>query len=312
MLKFLIYIIGKYEKIYSLFPKCKQYMKDEASTFTSSYNNECSQIKVKFSDITDSNVLNICHKSINFLFQIFTSPDDSLKNVAVQYLYYWINQKEQTKVVDITRINEFYKELISIVKKNILSFEYYNIYLEYDIDDLQIINDIYNIITSIKNIIQSDNINCDGKEKHCAKECEERYNRLYNICKDKHNTDLCNELKNIRKKLHDHNIINKYNISIPEMISYLERQDIILPILIPIVITLLVSCLLFYIYKVNNKYIYLPNNEIFTPHGTLLQYAVKSIRNKFKNTYKVLDTKHSYENYDNSWETGYNVLYNSA
>ncbi|GAW84472.1 variable surface protein [Plasmodium gonderi] len=198
--------------------------------------------------------------------------------------------KKQTNGEHNTRINEFYEELISKAKENIFNSPSLSNYLEYNIVDLEIINDLYNVKTLINYIKSSDSTNCNGNIKECAIECAKRYNRLYIICKDKYNPDLYDELENIRNELYFHNIINEYHLSLPEMLSYLERQNIIVPILIPIVITLL-----------------------FTPHGTYLQYAVKSIRNKFKNTYKVLDTKHSYENYDNnSWKRGYNVLYNSA
>ncbi|GAW84109.1 variable surface protein [Plasmodium gonderi] len=280
-----------YEKVYSLFPECEKFMREEQIFFNNNWETYCEEFEDNYSDILAPSVSNICSKSIEYLFQIFTSTENSsLKNVAVQYLYYWINQKKQTNEEDNTGINKFYEKLILNAKEKDIEFlKHYNNYLKYNIEDLEIINDLYNIKTLINNI-SSNSRNPTGNEKNFAKECEKRYNRLYKICENTHNADLCDEFKNIRKKLRDHNIINKYHISIPEMLSYLEKQNIIVPILIPIVITLL-----------------------FTPHGSYLKYAVKSIRNKFKNTYKKLDTMHSYENYDNnSWKRGYDVLYNSA
>ncbi|GAW84228.1 variable surface protein [Plasmodium gonderi] len=291
---------SRYESAYSLFPQCEKVMQQENSSVRNKWNEYCDPIKELYSDIIDSNDSNICYESIEFLFSIFILEENSsLKNVAVQYLYYWINQKKQTNGEHNTRINEFYEELISKAKENIFNSPPLSNYLEYNMVDLEIINDLYIIKTLIDNII-SDSTNYNSNKEESAKECEERYKRLHNICTNKYKLDLCDELKNIRKELHDHNIINKYHISIPDMLSYFERQNIVVTILIPIIITLLASFVLFYIHK-------------FTPYGSNIQYSVKRVKNIFKNTDKELDTKYSYDKYDNnSWNKGYNVLYNSA
>ncbi|GAW84250.1 variable surface protein [Plasmodium gonderi] len=189
----------------------------------------------------------VCRQSKSYLNDIYHNKDNTLKEVACKYLYFWIYDKHFKNKYS-THIQTIYEELIEKSGYSNNMCQNYKI-IEFTDVDLIKIKSFYDMYT------------CHYKIK----------NNDISYKQD----EFCHALKKI---IEEHNIQMEPKDCGKTITKQLTREsnNIKVPIIITTLVTLLISYSLLYVYKVNYDIIYL------TKHCTWFQSAIKIINNKLK------------------------------
>ncbi|GAW82025.1 variable surface protein [Plasmodium gonderi] len=297
----------------SHFPEYKKFMEGDVIENYATHNSISNEIKNKRQNLKYFKVIeNICDKLVAYLFKIH----DELGNASrikegLIYLYYWMYKNYQKTGKDSNYIKEIYNELIK---------EYYETgigKLFKPTPDINIFDelwikpeDISDWFTKFKDIEKCTLMSLS--EEHtckCVHECYRTYIEKINTCKNYVKPNSCNILENIRTLYSNINkIIDKcINVNCKKSpinnefnsLSPPPRTNMAALIIIPTLIILIIPLLSSILYK-------------FIPYNSCLRYGIKKIINMWNNAKNVWIFMETSEKFNNiSWNTKYNVLYNS-
>ncbi|KMZ77225.1 hypothetical protein PVIIG_05884 [Plasmodium vivax India VII] len=217
--------------------------------------NVYTKVKAQY-DVIDESFITHCNKYSEYLKYIEDNYDGNINNMAkgIIYLYCWLYDKELHK-------DKYHNNRINIYKKLLEEYdviEYasnipniFRTYLNENIEEnLKNLYDLYYKFDKFRKDKKCSDDNCK-----CAEECYISYNKYIKDCNKPNNADFCNGLEEFRAQ---YNNYTSNDFKCKEDYKYLPPAinfDISL-ILIPIIATLIISSLLFVLYKVIILYIY--------------------------------------------------------
>ncbi|KMZ82955.1 hypothetical protein PVIIG_05250 [Plasmodium vivax India VII] len=198
----------------------------------------------QYSEIDDSFESN-CNKAIAYLKYLeeqYQGEIDTAKGII--YVYCWLYDVEFNKA-------QYNKNGINIYKKFLNEYTLiesmsnipgiFQTYLKGNIDEnLKNLYDLYYKFDKFKNKVKCENSYCK-----CAEECSNIYKKYkQEKCGNDDNTDFCKELHNFERHYNDY--LKAHNTC--------DGNSYIRVILFPILITSIISFIVFFLFKVTNKF----------------------------------------------------------
>ncbi|KMZ77329.1 hypothetical protein PVIIG_05299 [Plasmodium vivax India VII] len=197
----------------------------------------------------DSSFINHCNKSVKYLKYLEDYYEGNINAAkAIIYVYCWLYDNELHKEkYNNSRLN-IYKKLLQEYADIVHDSNIPTIFLTYlkeHIDEnLKNLYDLYYKFDKFKNKKE-----CKGSNCKCAEECYDSYNSYIKGCNKSDNVNFCNGLEKFRAQynnyMSDGSKCNGNYKYLPPAISFG-----ISVILIPLIATLIISSLLFVLYKV--------------------------------------------------------------
>ncbi|GAW83901.1 variable surface protein [Plasmodium gonderi] len=255
------------------FPTCEEVISNvDHKKEEMRWSEDCKKINTIYSDAFNSKVEYICNKSMGYLYKIHNEHYNLLEKVAFEYLYYWIYKYHRKKETNISIIKKFHEELIKLYNDKNFS---------------------YSILHNYENTISDEEL----KKLKILYDNYKSYNLIKDQCKPSGNNDFCNEIKRIIDEYSPKTYIKPRETCISKELHNC-KNNIVVPLIIPIFIILVLSFLWFIIYKL-------------TPYGSYLSNMIKRKRNSCNSIYEEWNSLESSEISRYASNDGkYNVLYN--
>ncbi|KMZ83405.1 hypothetical protein PVBG_06047 [Plasmodium vivax Brazil I] len=264
-----------------LFSEIKSIFDSEFNNFhvDEKYNDVFNTLKAQYNTIIDDSFKSDCNKAIEYLkyLEQYYEGDINAAKGSI-YLYCWLYDVEFYKSkYNNNRIN-IYKKLLDEYSQIEFAANVQGIfgnYLNGNIgENLKKLYDLYYKFDKFRK-----DQYCSGNKCKCAEECYTSYNDYIKECNKSDNVDFCNGLEEFREQ---YNNYTSNGFKCNEDYKYLPsaiNSDISV-ILIPTIATLIISSILFVLYKVIIIYIYV-NITYF--HEMLIIYKFHIILNSINN-----------------------------
>ncbi|KMZ96473.1 hypothetical protein PVNG_06193 [Plasmodium vivax North Korean] len=197
----------------------------------------------------DSSFINHCNKSVKYLKYLEDYYEGNINAAkAIIYVYCWLYDNELHKEkYNNSRLN-IYKKLLKeypVIDSMSNIPTIFQTYLKNSIDEN--LKNLYELYYKFDKFINEKE--CKGSNCKCAEECYDSYNSYIKGCNKSDNVNFCNGLEKFRAQynnyMSDGSKCNGNYKYLPPAISFG-----ISVILIPLIATLIISSLLFVLYKV--------------------------------------------------------------
>ncbi|KMZ82926.1 hypothetical protein PVIIG_05573 [Plasmodium vivax India VII] len=246
---------------------------------------------------------------MKYLLYLDDCTDQHYQKQGIIYLYLWLPYYEvRNKIYDGSTLENMKKmmnlfERLHSNDKNIHNIYYNEIenILNYELNDLFYLYDKFDSFQKEKE--------CTGNRCNCAQECVDTFKNSVDKCNKYGNVYFCNELEKFRKQ---YNIYMPSVKTCPKVDSYLpsfKNYSTPVIILISFITILVLSTLLFILYKVISIFIYL---FIFTPFGSCVRFRSKRPQMIYSNyTNEDANLLYTRERRTTPEAKPYNISYNS-
>ncbi|CAI7724114.1 PIR protein [Plasmodium vivax] len=297
---FIFFIIIFCQNATRFFDKYKSIFTQDFDKTDYSYEDECQRTKSLYISSEDSFHDNCikCMKYLEYLEKIYTKTADHEKGIT--YLYLWLYDNELHKnTYNIENSLDLYEKLLKSYNENLNSQsnieQTYKQFVKSELDNNM--HKLYYLYYKFY-ILKSDD-SCKSTKCEPAEKIVHLYNTNKQVCDNDDNTPFCNELYNFADQYNAY--IKENNIGNGDQkYLVLTRNNYISVIITPIFITLVVSSILFILYK-------------FTSLGSCFRFRKNIEKKKWDNIDKELcNEAHTYEAFNRISKKPHSISYHSV
>ncbi|GAW82737.1 variable surface protein [Plasmodium gonderi] len=290
-----LYSIAFVDSLYEYGLLLKSYTTNSSGNF----NDQCTNISKIFSNDLQSNVNAICTKVMSYLENIHKTSDNRLITSSCIYLYYWIYEEFKKQEKDNSIYTKMIYDLLIMVYNNRGNISICNNYAKTIFNDEEMLKlkDIYDMVTILHDLNKEGA--CSNEEKpNCTNQCFNTYIKYEAECKFNNDHYFCKILNDFRNayntKLRNLSGANIHYKLLPSFHTY----NIKLTVIIPVLVALITSVILFMLYK-------------FTAFGSYISQSIireKNVFNVIAKKRNILEQSDISSNIPNNRK--YNVYYN--
>ncbi|KMZ82461.1 hypothetical protein PVIIG_06195 [Plasmodium vivax India VII] len=245
------------KNIYNFAAKIEEYQKifdktnDKGTAGDSPLN--CSFEINNFKQYTDKFTEEICKKSTYYLGEIEIKTNEPQYIIdGCKYFCYWLQVevlKDETLYSNILKLYQDVLKAYEYGTSNAELLNYLNIFSEHHIKNFRDMVNMYKNFYNFKNNrVENGKDNC-----YFANECVSLYEKNIKVCKAGSDYDFCDELDNFRDEYNKYMKQNDQCKDLQKILPSYRTYDPIVITSIPCVI-ILVSCCIFFLYKVIKIY----------------------------------------------------------
>ncbi|SBT33122.1 PIR Superfamily Protein [Plasmodium ovale wallikeri] len=288
------------EEIYEVvktFPKFSEFLNSVTTDGEINIQGWCENIKQEYSSYVYYDIENICPVVIRYLTKLKENTHEYNTKEGCNYLYYWLYEKAHKNNADDLTFT-LYKSLLSNFG------DYQSEICTFNVDKItgdifQKLKDLYNLYDHFDKFQKKET--CNSSTCNCAQECVDIYNKLEDSCSNDSYSSFCIELDKFGHKYNEHMKDNDTCEHTLKSVRSFRKNNLQVILLPPISIILVISFILFILYK-------------YTPFPSWLLLRIKKnkrTRNYLNDeSYQLLHNDKS--RMDNSQNEPYNIEYHSV